>query len=120
MDTVINATGGMDVGDLSAFLTYITQILSSLMMLSMLFVFSSRALASSKRVREVLDEVPDIDDANAADADRKVTNGDIEFRNVVFRYYKTSEGPVLDHINFKVKGGQTVGIIGSTGCGKTG
>ena len=81
MDTVINATGGMDVGDLSAFLTYITQILSSLMMLSMLFVFSSRALASSKRVREVLDEVPDIDDANAADADRKVTNGDIEFRN---------------------------------------
>ena len=119
MDTVINATGGMDVGDLSAFLTYITQILSSLMMLSMLFVFSSRALASSKRVREVLDEVPDIDDANAADADRKVTNGDIEFRNVVFRYYKTSEDPVLDHINFKVKGGQTVGIIGSTGCGKT-
>lgn len=119
METVINATGGMDVGDLSAFLTYITQILSSLMMLSMLFVFSSRALASSKRVREVLDEVPDIDDANAADADRKVTNGDIEFRNVVFRYYKTSEDPVLDHINFKVRGGQTVGIIGSTGCGKT-
>ena len=119
MDTVINATGGMDVGDLSEFLTYITQILSSLMMLSMLFVFSSRALASSKRVREVLDEVPDIDDANAADADRKVTNGDIEFRNVVFRYYKTSEDPVLDHINFKVRGGQTVGIIGSTGCGKT-
>ncbi len=119
MDTVINATGGMDVGDLSAFLTYITQILSSLMMLSMLFVFSSRALASSKRVREVLDEVPDIDDANAADADRKVTNGDIEFRNVVFRYYKTSEDPVLDHINFKIRGGQTVGIIGSTGCGKT-
>ena len=119
MDTVINATGGMDVGDLSVFLTYITQILSSLMMLSMLFVFSSRALASSKRVREVLDEVPDIDDANAADADRKVTNGDIEFRNVVFRYYKTSEDPVLDHINFKVRGGQTVGIIGSTGCGKT-
>ena len=119
MDTVINATGGMDVGDLSAFLTYITQILSSLMMLSMLFVFSSRALASSKRVREVLDEVPDIDDANAADADRKVTNGDLEFRNVVFRYYKTSEDPVLDHINFKVRGGQTVGIIGSTGCGKT-
>ena len=119
MDTVINATGGMDVGDLSAFLTYITQILSSLMMLSMLFVFSSRALASSKRVREVLGEVPDIDDANAADADRKVTNGDIEFRNVVFRYYKTSEDPVLDHISFKVRGGQTVGIIGSTGCGKT-
>lgn len=119
MDTVINATGGMDVGDLSAFLTYKTQILSSLMMLSMLFVFSSRALASSKRVREVLDEVPDIDDANAADADRKVTNGDIEFRNVVFRYYKTSEDPVLDHISFKVRGGQTVGIIGSTGCGKT-
>lgn len=119
MDTVINATGGMNVGDLSAFLTYITQILSSLMMLSMLFVFSSRALASSKRVREVLDEIPDIDDTNAAYADRKVTDGDIEFRNVVFRYYKTSEDPVLDHISFRVGGGQTVGIIGSTGCGKT-
>ena len=119
MDTVINATGGMDVGDLSAFLTYITQILSSLMMLSMLFVFSSRALASSKRVREVLDEVPDIDDTNAAYTDKMVTRGDIEFRDVVFRYYKTSEDPVLDHISFKVKGGQTVGIIGSTGCGKT-
>ncbi len=119
MDTVNNLTGGMEVGDLSAFLTYITQILSSLMMLSMLFVFSSRALASSKRIREVLDEVPDIDDTDAAMPELKVKNGDIEFKNVSFRYYKTSEDPVLSNISFKIKGGQTVGIIGSTGCGKT-
>lgn len=119
MDTVINATGGMDVGDLSAFLTYITQILSSLMMLSMLFVFASRALASAKRVREVLTETPDIDDSTAAYPELKVQNGDIEFKNVSFRYYKTSEDAVLDNISFKIRGGQTVGIIGSTGCGKT-
>lgn len=119
MDTVVNATGGMEIGDLSAFLTYITQILSSLMMLSMLFIFASRALASAKRVREVLDETPDIDDANAAYPERSIKNGDIEFRNVAFRYYKTSEDPVIDNISFRIKGGQTVGIIGSTGCGKT-
>lgn len=119
MDTVNGITHGMDVGDLSAFLTYITQILSSLMMLSMLFIFSSRALASSKRIREVLDENPDINDDAAAYPDLTVQNGDIEFKNVVFRYYKTSEDAVLDHISIKIKSGQTVGIIGSTGCGKT-
>ncbi len=119
MDTVNGITNGMDVGDLSAFLTYITQILSSLMMLSMLFVFSSRALASSKRIREVLDENPDINDDNCAYPDLTVQSGDIEFRNVVFRYYKTSEDAVLDNISIKIKNGQTVGIIGSTGCGKT-
>lgn len=119
MDTVVNATGGMEIGDLSAFLTYITQILSSLMMLSMLFIFASRALASAKRVREVLDEAPDIDDATAAHPELSIEKGDIEFKNVAFRYYKTSEDPVIDNISFRIKGGQTVGIIGSTGCGKT-
>ncbi len=119
MDTAVNATGGMEIGDLSAFLTYITQILSSLMMLSMLFIFASRAIASAKRVREVLDETPDIDDASAAHPELSVEKGDIEFRNVAFRYYKTSEDPVIDNISFRIKGGQTVGIIGSTGCGKT-
>ena len=110
--------GGMLVGDLSAFITYTTQILSSLMMVSMLFMFASRALASGRRICEVLDEKIDINDTNSS-AEQKITNGAIEFKNVVFRYYKTSEEPVLDNINVTIPAGSTVGIIGSTGCGKT-
>jgi len=108
---------GMSIGDLSAFITYCTQILSSLMMVTMMLMMSSRALASGKRICEVLDETPDISDERATNA--AVTRGDIEFRNVSFRYYKTSEGKVLDDISLKIEAGSTVGIIGSTGCGKT-
>ena len=109
---------GMEVGDLSAFITYTTQILSSLMMVSMLFMFASRALASGKRICEVLDEKIDINDTNSS-AEHVVTHGDVEFKNVSFRYYKHSEEAVLNKINLKIKAGSTVGIIGSTGCGKT-
>jgi len=111
--------GKMPVGDFSAFLTYITQILMSLMILSMLFMNSSRALASGRRVKEVMTEEIDLTDDNAARRDARVQRGDIEFKNVSFRYYKNSEHPVLSDINLKISGGQTVGIIGSTGCGKT-
>lgn len=111
--------GGMAVGDLSAFLTYVTQILMSLLMVTFLLMTSSRALASAKRISEVLDEVPDISDENAAAADKKVTRGDVEFRNVSFRYAKGSRDKVLDDISLKIPAGSTVGIIGSTGCGKT-
>ncbi len=110
--------GGMEVGDLSAFITFTTQILSSLMMVSMLFMFSSRALASAKRICEVLDEKIDITDTNY-EAEHIIENGEIEFKNVSFRYYKNSEEAVLDNINLKIPAGATVGIIGSTGCGKT-
>ena len=110
---------GMPVGDLSAFITYATQILSSLMMVSFLFMMSSRAMASSKRICEVLDEVPDIQDSGSADPERRIVRGDIEFKNVSFRYYKNSEEAVLDNINLKIPAGATVGVIGSTGCGKT-
>ena len=109
---------GMEVGDLSAFITYTTQILSSLMMVSMLFMFSSRALASGKRICEVLDEKIDINDINSS-AEHEITRGNIEFKNVSFRYYKNSEEAVLDNINLSIPAGSTVGIIGSTGCGKT-
>ena len=110
---------GMRVGDLSAFVTYTTQILSSLMMVSFLFMISSRALASAKRICEVLDEKIDIDDGENANSGRKIEAGDIEFENVSFRYYKNSEEAVLENINLKIPAGATVGIIGSTGCGKT-
>lgn len=111
--------GGMRVGDLSAFLTYVSQILFSLMMVTMMLMHSSRALASAKRIREVLDETIDLTDENAAFADRNVAKGEIEFKNVSFRYYKHSEEAVLNNVNLKIPAGKTVGIIGSTGCGKT-
>ena len=112
-------SGGMEVGSLSRFITYATQILSSLMMVSMLFMVTSRAMASGKRIREVLCEVPDISDADAQryrlGADGKpvtdengkpveltVDRGEIEFKNVTFRYYKNSEQAVLDNINLKI------------------
>ena len=110
---------GMEVGDLSAFITYATQILSSLMMVSMLFMVTSRALASARRIREVLDEVPDISDEGARRTDLAVKYGEIEFKNVTFRYYKNSEQPVLDNISLKIPARSVVGIVGSTGCGKT-
>ena len=111
--------GGMEIGDLSAFLTYVTQILSSIMTITMLLMTSSRALASARRIEDVLDEKPDLSDDNAACPDLKVKNGKIEFENVSFRYYKNSEDKVLDNINVTIDAGSTVGIIGSTGCGKT-
>ena len=116
-DLVID--GGMPVGDLSAFVAYTTQILSSLMMVTFLFMISSRTMASAARIREVLDEKIDISDADASCPEREVTSGDIEFRNVSFRYYKNSEEAVLENINLKIPHGATVGVIGSTGCGKT-
>ncbi len=111
-------SGSMSPGDLTAFITYITQILMSLMMVTMLFMMLSRALASTKRIAEVLDEKIDISDENAS-KELTVQNGHIEFRNVSFRYYKNSEEKVLDSVSFTIPPRATVGIIGSTGCGKT-
>ena len=111
--------GDMLIGDLTAFITYITQILSSLMMMSMIFMNASRALASSKRIGEVLDETVDLNDMNARYPEKQVTEGRIEFKNVNFRYYKNNHEKVLDDINLTIEPGKVVGIIGSTGCGKT-
>lgn len=107
------------VGDLSSFITYVSQILFSLMMVTMMLMISSRALASAKRISEVLDEKIDICNSYGIDTERRIENGKIEFRNVTYRYYKNSAEPVLDNINVTIESGQTVGIIGSTGCGKT-
>ena len=111
--------GNMPVGDLTAFTTYIVQILMSLMMLAMILLQSSRALASLSRIREVLDTEIDLTDEGCALPDKKVEKGSVTFKNVSFRYYKDNKEPVLDHISFSVDAGQTLGIIGSTGCGKT-
>ncbi len=111
--------GDMRFSELSAFITYVTQILSSLMMVTMMLMISSRALASAKRIKEVLTEQPDLDDLTASCKEQQVEQGRIEFRNVTFRYYKDSDDPVLSDINLTIEAGSTVGIIGSTGCGKT-
>lgn len=118
-EMVYNSNPPMDVGDLSSFVTYVTQILSSLMMVTIMLMQISRALASAKRIREVLDEKIDLDDTNAKETDKKITSGKIEFKNVSFRYYKNSAEEVLSDINLTIDAGSTVGIIGSTGCGKT-
>ncbi len=110
---------GMPVGNLSLFITYVTQILSSLLMITFMLMMSSRAMASGKRIIEVLDEKLDISDENAAQPEKRVENGEIEFRNVKFRYYKNSEDPVLSDINLKIPANSIVGIIGSTGSGKS-
>lgn len=108
----------MPIGDLSAFITYCTQILMSLMMVTMMLVMSSRAMASAKRIKEVLLTESDITD-ESADPDARITNGEIEIKNVSFRYYKNSAEKVLDDINMKIRAGSTIGIIGSTGSGKS-
>ena len=110
---------GMPIGDLSAFITYVNQILGSLMMVTFMLMMSSRALASNKRVGEVLDEKLDLTDEDAKCKDARVTRGKIEFKGVSFRYFKGSEDRVLADIDLTVEPGTTVGIIGPTGCGKT-
>ena len=113
------AKTGLSPEVLTTFITYINQILMSLMMLTMLFMNSSRALASAHRIREVLDADVSVTDENATYKDATVTRGEIEFHNVSFRYYKDSPERVLDGINLRIAPGETVGIIGGTGSGKT-
>ncbi len=111
--------GGMPIGDLTFFVNCVTQILSSLMMITMLLMTSSRALASANRICEVLDTESTLSDKDATRKDAKVERGEIEFRGVSFRYYKENPERVLDNVSIKIPAGATVGIIGSTGCGKT-
>ena len=111
--------GNMPVGDLTAFTTYIVQILMSLVMFAMMLLQCSRALASLHRIREVLDTEVTLTDEGCALPEKTVDSGRIEFKNVSFRYYKDNHEAVLSDISFKVESGQVLGIIGSTGSGKT-
>ena len=111
--------GNMQVGDLTAFTTYIVQILMSLMMLSMVLLQSSRAIASVKRISEALDTEIDLTDENASRKDLKVTEGKVEFKDVAFSYSNEGGEKILEHINFTAEPGKVLGIIGTTGSGKT-
>ncbi|MBQ4166305.1 MAG: ABC transporter ATP-binding protein [Oscillospiraceae bacterium] len=107
----------LEVGRVMAGITYITQILMSVMMIGMMFQQVTRASASAKRIREILDADPVIEsggfDGNTAE------QGTVEFKNVSFRYPGVQAGNVLEDISFKVNKGETVAILGATGCGKT-
>ena len=110
--------GSMQLGDLMSFITYIQQIFMSLMMVSMIFVMSVMAKASMDRVYEVLTETPDIND-DSADENLTVADGSVEFRNVSFKYGKNAKREVLKDVNFSIRSGETIGIIGSTGSAKS-
>ena len=111
--------GGLEVGSLNAIIQYITQILSSLMMVSMMIINSSRAITSFKRVGEVLDTVPDLSDADAQHPEKTVTDGKVEFKNVSFRYHTSNKEDVLSDVSFVAEAGKTLGIVGVTGSGKS-
>ena len=111
--------GDMTIGTLTAFITYLTQILTALNFLANIILQGTRAAASDRRISEVMEAVVDLNDDESKEKERLVTRGDIEFKNVSFRYFKNNTEKVLDNINIKINGGELVGIIGSTGSGKT-
>ena len=112
------AAGTLLSGDLLAFFTYASEILMSLMMVSMVLMILTRAIACGKRIVEVLDEQPQITDAQA-DPALTVENGDIRFDHVYFKYHTTAEDWNLTDIALHIKSGMTVGILGGTGSAKS-
>ncbi|MGN0800320.1 MAG: ABC transporter ATP-binding protein [Christensenellales bacterium] len=110
--------GDMLTGDLMSFISYVSQILSSLLMVSMMFVSLTMTRASMTRILEVLDEQNDITDDDAS-ASLSVPDGSIEFRDVCFSYAKDPNNLTLSHINLKIHRGETIGIIGGTGSAKS-
>jgi len=109
--------GGMLVGDLTAFLSYVLQVMNSLMMISNVFLLLTRSLASARRIREVLEEVPALTDAAAPVG--PVPNGEIDFEDVSFQYVQGAQTYALSHVNLHIPAGATVGILGGTGAAKT-
>ena len=112
-----NAALGMTTGDLTALFSYATQILMSLMMLSMVFAMIIISVASARRIAEILDEKTDI--ANPDNPEMTVRDGSINFENVDFAYASKANTKVLDNINLSIASGETVGIIGGTGSSKS-
>ena len=110
--------GLMQSGDLIAFFTYASEILMSLMMVSMVMMILTRSIACAKRIIEVLDEKPEITDG-AADSALTVENGSIRFDHVYFKYHPTAEAWNLDDVSLEIPSGATVGILGGTGSAKT-
>ena len=106
----------MKVGEVMAAVTYVTQILHGIMMLSMMFQSISRASASAKRIREVLETEPAVADGEGCTVTEK---GTVEFKNVSFRYPSAGGRPVLEGIDLKIKSGENIAVLGATGSGKS-
>ncbi|MCI8361282.1 MAG: ABC transporter ATP-binding protein [Clostridiales bacterium] len=111
-------TGSLEVGQMSAFIQYVMQIMMSLIMVSMIFVFIPRAAVSAERINKVLASEGEIFDPRQPASLPETGRGTLEFRDVTFRFAGAEE-PVLSHISFTAKAGQTTAVIGSTGAGKT-
>lgn len=109
--------GGMQVGALTGFLSYVLQILNSLMMLSNVFMMLTRSITSAVRIEEVLEEKSEITDENVREIE--VKRGDVDFENVSFKYKTDAKEYVLKNIHLHMKAGQTIGIIGGTGAAKS-
>lgn len=109
--------GNMKTGELMSFISYVTQILMSLMMLSMAFVQLSISRASVERIAEVIDEEPDI--KNNTSPLKNIPDGSVDFENVYFSYNENAGEYILEDINVHIKSGESIGIIGGTGSGKT-
>ena len=109
--------GTMQVGELTGFLSYVLQILNSLMMISNIFLMLTRSLASGKRIIEIMDEEIDIKEDRAENI--SVSRGEIEFSHVYFKYRKDAKEYVLSDIDLHISAGQTIGIVGQTGSAKT-
>ena len=117
VENAIGVIGGISVGDVMAAITYITQILMSMMMVSMMFQSLTRASASAKRIIEVLDSDPVIVDAKQIPETSET--GSVSFENVSFRYPNSSGRPVLENVNLSVRKGENIAVIGATGSGKS-
>ncbi len=112
-----DAALGLTTGELLSLISYASQILGSLMGLSMIFVNVTMSRAAGQRIVEILDEVPDI--STPANAKTVVADGSIDFENVEFSYHRHSDKPVLDNVNIHIPSGATVGILGGTGSSKS-
>ena len=116
----LTMVGGMEVGALTGFLSYVLQVLNSLMMISAVFLMLTRSLASCKRIVEVLDEKIDVtEEEGVTDSGAEVAAGDIVFDHVSFKYKADGKEDVLSDVSFHIRAGQTVGILGQTGAAKS-
>lgn len=111
--------GTMEIGNLTALITYLTQTLTALNFLANIILLGTRAAASNRRIARVLDADIDLRDDSAKCKDKPISGGSIRFENVSFKYYKGNKDYVLKNIDFSIKSGELVGIIGSSGAGKT-
>lgn len=115
---ILEGKSGLTTGEMSAFIAYISQVLSSLMTVLLVFVSMFVSKASIERLGEIFNQEPAVSDKDA-DESLKVEDGSIEFKNVTFKYNETVEKNILEDINLKINAGETVGIIGSTGSAKS-